>query len=201
VLALVWLLATVLAATVAWWAVTAVGGERGTDGGEVVSQERVAELLAARTPRDGTPGTGTGAGADGVDRADATPAPATPAPPPATDDGTGTTTPPADTGAGPAPAPAAPAPAAATDVARTWDVPGGQVAAVCTGATIRLLYATPAPGWSVEVDGVGPERVEVELSADGERSRLRARCVDGVPQTVAGDGEGDDGRDDGDDDD
>jgi len=73
-------------------------------------------------------------------------------------------------------------------VARTWSVTGGTVAASCTGSTISLLFATPADGWTVEVGGAGPERIEVELKRPGSERKVVALCAGGVPQQTVGDG-------------
>lgn len=212
VLTLAWLLATVLAATVAWWAVSAVGGERGTAGG-LVSQAQVERELAAQRSADGQ---GTGAGSADLPTADPSPESTAgaggdtsaepggaPAPTPAASSGQGTApaegaTPPATTAApGPgADRDPASAPPPTTDVARTWDVTGGQVSAVCTGATIALVYATPADGWSVEVDHAGPAELEVEFARVGEDARLRAECVGGTPEITRSGRDGSAGGDD-----
>jgi hypothetical protein len=211
VLTAAWLLATVLAATVAWWAVTAVGGERGGEVTGLVTQAEVERQLADA----GGTGGGTGGGTDGgaAGGTDGSPTTADPSPSPDVP------------GAAPSPAPVEPAPvepapgAAAGDpasggattptapaeVARTWDVSGGQVGAVCTGSTIGLLYATPAGGWGVEVEHAGPAEVEVEFAGGDRETRVRARCVAGTPELTrneTGGGDDDDrgGDDAGDDD-
>lgn len=199
VLVLAWLLATVLAATVAWWAVTAVGGERGGDRTGLVSQAEVERLLAEQgagaSASPGGPSSSAGASPEPTGTS-GTPGTPTPTPTgPTTAPGAGTTTPPA-TEPPPAPDPAAPA-----VVARTWDVTGGQVSAVCTGATIGLAYATPSAGWSVEVESTGPQELEVDFSRGDERSRVGAECIGGTPEiTRSGNGGGggdDSGGDDG----
>lgn len=78
------------------------------------------------------------------------------------------------------PSPAAPATAAEVD--RTWDVPGGQVGVSCRGAQIGLLYATPQDGWTVEVEGSGPDRVVVTFDRQDAETTVRAVCRDGVPE-------------------
>lgn len=72
-------------------------------------------------------------------------------------------------------------PPAAGDVARTWDVPGGQVATVCRGESVSLLYATPLDGWTVVVADAGPDDVEVEFRRGEAETRVRVDCDDGVP--------------------
>ncbi len=201
VLVVAWLLAAVLAGTVAWWAVTAVGRERGAQSAGLVSQAQVEAELAQRAGGEptATPGsTGTPAPTPPADPAP--PASGATAPDP-------TAAPPAEPApAAPAPAepPAtAPAPAGPVEVARTWDVSGGQVAAVCTGSTIALLYATPAGGWGVEVEHAGPAEVEVEFRSGDDETRLRAECIGGTPELTrdesgggSDDGGGRGGRDD-----
>lgn len=100
-------------------------------------------------------------------------APRTPAP-------SGTPTPAGTPTAEPTPT-TAPAPTTA-EVARTWTVPGGIVAVSCRGEVITLLYATPSDGWTVEVGGAGPERVEVELHRDDAETKLSGTCVAGTPE-------------------
>ncbi len=189
-LTLAWLVATVLAATVAWWAVSAVGGERGGDGGGLLSQAQVAGELADQRAE----GPGAGQPTDGGPSADASPSPS-----PSPDPTPSTTSTPEPATSSPAPGTATtPAPPVAADVARTWDVTGGQVGAVCTGATIALVYATPADGWSVEVDHAGPDELEIDFVRGGDESRLRAECVAGTPEiTRSGDDGSGSGSDDG----
>lgn len=183
-----WLLATGLTGTIAWRAVAVI--DDGAPRTGVLSQPEVAAALASAraTARPTTTPT-----------ASATPRPSTTAPgegPSPTDAATGgptgrpssTQAPTTSSDPGvPAPPPA-PEPAPATE-ARTWAVAGGTVAASCSGAAITLLYATPQDGWTVEVGSAGPEQVEVELSRDGQETKVRATCVDGVPtQTTSSDG-------------
>ncbi len=208
VLGVAWLLATVLAATVAWWAVTAVGRERGAPSAGLLSQAEVEQQLAEQPggsagpeatpgttpPADvSTPGPAQTGAPDPAETASPDQAPAEPAP---TDPGA-SADPGAGTGTGTGDA--SPEPAGLAEVARTWDVAGGQVAAVCTGATIGLLYATPAGGWGVEVDHAGPAEVEVEFRSGDRESRVRAECVAGTPELTrneSGGGGDDGGRDD-----
>ncbi|WP_263729454.1 hypothetical protein [Cellulomonas sp. SG140] len=80
------------------------------------------------------------------------------------------------------PPPASAPPRTPVAVARTWTVPGGTVAASCTGAAISLLYATPLDGWTVEVGAAGPDHLEVELRQSGAETKVTAVCGGGVPQ-------------------
>jgi hypothetical protein len=78
-----------------------------------------------------------------------------------------------------------PPPPPSSVVDRSVQVAGGQVGARCAGATISLRYAQPADGWRVEVQGSGPEAVEVTFrSASGEQ-QVRAGCVNGTPSFSA----------------
>ena len=77
---------------------------------------------------------------------------------------------------------------------RTWDVDGGQVSATCRATTIGLLYATASDGWAVETKSTGPEENEVELKRGDSETKVRARCVAGVPTLSAeSEDDGDDG--------
>ncbi|WP_447925788.1 hypothetical protein [Georgenia muralis] len=74
------------------------------------------------------------------------------------------------------------APTGAGEVARTWDVAGGQVGVVCRGATLHLLYATPVEGWTVDLgDADDDDDLEVEFSRGESETKVQAVCVDGVP--------------------
>ena len=62
---------------------------------------------------------------------------------------------------------------AAEEVVRTWRVNGGTVGADCRGSVIRLLYATPADGWTLEIKDTGPDRVEVEFNRREHETKVR----------------------------
>lgn len=161
-----WVLATVLATAVAWWAVAVVGGRgAGSDNGvlsagQVDSALREHRALATSGP---TPSPTVGPSV-------------TPSPTPEPTVGPTTSPPPV------------------LDVVRTWDVDGGQVSATCRATTIGLLYATASDGWTVETKGTGPEEIEVELKRGELETKVRAHCVDGIP-TLSAESE-DDGGDD-----
>ncbi len=84
--------------------------------------------------------------------------------------------------------PADPGSPADVEIARTWAVAGGTVAAACTGSRIALLYATPSDGWTVEVHSSGPEEIEVELHRGEQELVVRATCVGGEPVQRVEDG-------------
>lgn len=159
-------LAVALALSLTWRAVTLIG--QGADP-TVLSQAEVDAALA--TERAATP--------------------SEPVPTPTTDP---TLTPTAEP-TSPTPTPDATTPPATTAVVRAWTVTGGQVGVSCEGATITLLYATPADGWSVDVKQSGPQEVEVELELGDDDTTVRAVCVGGVPEQTADDGGGESGDD------
>jgi hypothetical protein len=93
----------------------------------------------------------------------------------------------------PVPAPAttrpprtqAPAPPQPQTVTRTWSGTGGRVTVSCTGADARLVSASPADGWRVEVGSRGPREVEVELkesAEEGAETHVKSRCSGGEPR-------------------
>jgi hypothetical protein len=52
----------------------------------------------------------------------------------------------------------------------------------CTGPdTITYLSAVPAPGWSLDLESTGPEKVKVEFSSgdEDEESEIVIVCRDG----------------------
>jgi hypothetical protein len=57
------------------------------------------------------------------------------------------------------------------------------VRVACTGDTIRLVTSSPNPGFRVELDETGPDKVRVEFeNTDDERNtRVEATCDSGVP--------------------
>ena len=67
----------------------------------------------------------------------------------------------------------------------TWTGTAGTVTVQCTGSAIALQAATPASGYSAEVDESGPEHVEVELESDDSEATVEAACVNGQPHFEA----------------
>jgi len=173
-----WVLAVVLAGSIAWRAVTVIDTDTTRSG--VLGQAQVldalaqARAIAAPTPTPSSTPTPTSTPTTGP-----TPSP-TPTTPPTTDP----TTPP-------------PAPPATTvpEVVRSWTVTGGVVEVACRATVISLLRATPADGWRVEVKDAGPVQVVVELEGEQQEVTLRATCVGGVPEQQVGDGSGSAGDD------
>jgi hypothetical protein len=66
---------------------------------------------------------------------------------------------------------------------RSWLGTAGSVRVACTGDTIRLVTSSPNPGFRVELDETGPDKVRVEFeNTDDERNtRVEATCDSGVP--------------------
>lgn len=67
---------------------------------------------------------------------------------------------------------------------RTWQGPGGFVAAVCRGRVISLDAAQADSGFRVEVEDRGPEEIHVSFRGQGEEGReteVQARCQGGAP--------------------
>jgi outer membrane protein TolC len=150
-IALAWVVATALAAAVAWWAVSVVGRGPSALETSVLSQADVAAAFADERA----------AAATTTPTTDPTPTPTQTPTPTATTD---------------------PIPPTGGEIARTWDVSGGQVSAACRGTEISLLGATPLDGWSMEVKHDGPQEVEVEFRRGEAETSLNARCVNGTPQ-------------------
>lgn len=76
-----------------------------------------------------------------------------------------------------APAPAAPAPAA---VPAQWNGPAGSIVVLCTDSSIALQAASPADGYSAEVDEHGPGEVEVSFESDDHETDVFAVCEAGT---------------------
>jgi hypothetical protein len=170
---LAWALSAVLAGTVAWRAVALIGGDGLGSGAQVQSEAEVAALADAQQPADPGATTPLTSGSPTTEPSATTPA-VTPTPDPVTP----ATTEPATTDA-----------PAVTDVAKTWDVAGGQVSALCRGSAISLTYATPQDGWAMEQKRAGPDEIEVEFRQGENETKVRASCVGGVPtETVESEG-------------
>lgn len=78
-------------------------------------------------------------------------------------------TPPATT---PPPATAPPATAAAPDETRTYNLRGGNVALRFRPAGVTVVFANPAPGFTVEVEPEHVNGVKVEFESETHRSRV-----------------------------
>lgn len=61
---------------------------------------------------------------------------------------------------------------------RTYYLPGGQVSVACTGSeTIKLLSTSPAPGWRLELESSGPEKVRVDFESGEEEAESEIEIV------------------------
>jgi hypothetical protein len=83
-----------------------------------------------------------------------------------------------------APSSTSPSAPASTDAAAEWSVrtvnsAGGTVIIRHRPGVVELQAATPASGFSVEVDDSGPTRVRVEFESDDADIRVEARWQDG----------------------
>jgi hypothetical protein len=64
---------------------------------------------------------------------------------------------------------------------RSWQVPGGSLAAVCRGDRIDMLYASPAGGWNYQLVQKNRATLTVRFAAASATSTLAARCRGGAP--------------------
>lgn len=158
-----WVAAAALTGVIAWRAVAVLDAD-GPQTGLLSTAEVAAALAEARAAASATPTSSPTATPTSTPTQSPTGTPtSTP-----TSSPTETTSPPTD-------------PGGSVEQVRTWPVTGGTVSASCAGATITLLAATPADGWTVEVGSTGPEHVEVELRSGELESKVEATCVAGVP--------------------
>jgi len=66
-------------------------------------------------------------------------------------------------------------------VSKSWQLTGGSVGASCKGPDISLDYATPHDGWEMHIEHSGPDSIEVSFSRDDHESHLAAHCEGGSP--------------------
>jgi len=62
----------------------------------------------------------------------------------------------------------------------------------CQAQAISLVYASPQDGWRVEIEKRGPDRVEVDFQSVSQGTKLKATCVNGIPQATTEANEGGD---------
>ena len=171
-----WLLATAVTSLVVWRAVAAFDDGTSTN---ILSAPQVVERLSAATatstatPDVPTP-TPTVATSSPSESSDETPTASTPTSAPTT--ATRTTPRPNGSATTASSTPSSP------PVVNTWTVTGGTVSVSCQGQAISLVYASPQDGWRVEIEKRGPATVEVNLARNGQGTKLRASCVNGIPQ-------------------
>ena len=170
-----WLLATAVTSLVVWRAVAAFDDGTSTN---ILSAPQVVERLSAATatstptPVVQTPIPATSASVEPSEEPSDTPT-STSSTTPAT-----TRTTPRSTGS----ATTVTSTPSAIPVVKTWTVTGGTVSVSCQAAAISLVYASPQDGWRVEIEKRGPATVEVDLAREGQGTKLKASCVNGIPQ-------------------
>jgi hypothetical protein len=62
---------------------------------------------------------------------------------------------------------------------RSYELVGGSVSVEIGDGTVRLAGASPKPGFTMEVESSGPEKVEVEFHNDEHRSKFSGKFEDG----------------------
>jgi septal ring-binding cell division protein DamX len=77
---------------------------------------------------------------------------------------------------------------------RSYDLVGGTVSVEIGDGTVRLAGASPKPGFTMEVENSGPEKVEVEFHNDDHESHFTGKFEDGrfEPSIDESSGEDDD---------
>lgn len=192
----IWMLGVVLATTVGLLAVRLVAEQVGDPAVAPVSAAVAAGAAAGSvsSPRPSQPArrpAGSSRPSAPVPAAGPTTRPTRPTSRPTV----GATTRPAT---GPA-APKVPAPrtSAPTAAAATFRSAGGSVGVQCTDADARLVYATPADGYTLAERSVGGSRVEARFEGEGRRVRMELSCAAGRPRLleVRTDGDGGSGKD------
>lgn len=146
-----WLVATLVSMLLVWNAVRPLLAEGTEQPSLTLSQDRVAEIVAAS---DLTTTTAT------------VPVPVT--------EPTATTLPVSSS----EPAGGEPAPPSPATQQQIFHLQGGSVA-IEYGAEVELLWASPAAGFRAEVKKQGPPEVEVEFESEEHESRFRAEVVNG----------------------
>jgi hypothetical protein len=82
---------------------------------------------------------------------------------------------------------------APTTEVRSYELVGGSVSVEIGDGTVRLAGASPKPGFAMEVENSGPEKVEVEFHNDDHESHFTGKFEDGrfEPSIDEGDEEDD----------
>lgn len=63
---------------------------------------------------------------------------------------------------------------------RSYDLVGGSVTVEVGSTTVNLSGASPKPGFGMDVENSGPEKVEVEFESEDHDSHFSAQFEDGV---------------------
>jgi len=81
-----------------------------------------------------------------------------------------------------------------TTEVRSYELIGGSVSVEIGDGTVRLAGASPKPGFTMEVENSGPEKVEVEFHNDDHESQFTGKFEDGrfTPSIDESDDEDDD---------
>ncbi|MEY2464474.1 MAG: hypothetical protein QOH64_2612 [Acidimicrobiaceae bacterium] len=74
-----------------------------------------------------------------------------------------------------------PDPAPSPGPTTSYNLQGGSIGVRCSGSSIALVYSSPAPGFSAEVESAGPSEVDVRFESDNHRSRIKVQCSSGSP--------------------
>ena len=178
-LAGLWAAATAVAVLVVWTGVRVVADDV-TEPLPLATGAAPVAAGAAAPPAGSTPTTVAGAGPSATTTPTTAATPAdTSAPSPATA--------PTSTTAGPTTASTAPPPAASEPWTRTATGRGGTVTVRFTASTVELVVATPASGYTVEVDDAGPDRVRVSFDDGEQETRIEARPGEDAPTVTEDD--------------
>ena len=153
-----WFAAGVAATAVAWWGVSTVSEQLAGSGAHPapLTAEDIREELAAASTTT------------------------TPAAPATTTTTSVPTQPPVTTTTAPV-APATTVPAGAQPVTRSYDLVGGSATVRFSPSGVTVVVATPAPGFTVDVESAHDGGVRVEFEGEDHESRLDA-WWDGGPQ-------------------
>lgn len=156
----VWVVLVVLSTTAVWWAISHAGS-RVTS---MAAPQLPASSATAVTPPTASPTPAPTHPSTPAPTHPSTHAPTHPATPRATATRTRTSTTPA--------------------VQRSWTGTPGRVTATCRSERITLDAAVPADGYVVDIEGRGPEALEVEFHRSGgdTDTKVRGTCRAGEPR-------------------
>jgi hypothetical protein len=171
-----WFAAGAAAATVAWLGVSTVSDQLAGSGShpDPLSAEEISAELAAEATSTSTTGTTLAGGAETTSTTSTLPA------------GASTTT----TVAAPPPPPPSEAPSAAP-VTRSYDLVGGRTTLRFSPTGVTVVVATPAAGFTAEIESSHDGGVRVEFESESHRSRVDAWWAGGPQDEVREEGEDD----------
>ena len=176
-----WAAATFVTALVAWSAVRLAGDQVNEDPVRPLSAAEAEALPAFTTVTSGIPPsvpttTTTTTPASGTTTTTGTGVTSSPPIPTTSTPGTIATTTPGSSTTTTAGDPSTTAPSSGISA---HQMIGGSVVIESGGGQVRLVSASPRPGFSVEVDDDGPEKVDVEFRREDHESRFTAGWEDG----------------------